>query len=221
MNEEQLFRYLSTQNNPELLELLRSAYYQMNIEQRQDVFGKIILEIPPEPVDGKTLLKQINEFSRASFSGYYYEPFDINSKNYMDVPEETEEWFDKLGDYLKSSMQLTSQGDHLHATACFQKLYALIDKMEDGDEIVFGDEIGSWMIPGDEKQYHVAYFTSLAAISSPEEYTQAAIPLVRRDSWQSLASQAYASAIQVSNDAQRTHLAEAVKRLEIRIESKW
>jgi hypothetical protein len=221
MKKEQLFQYLSSQDISTLLKLLGSAYDQMNIEQRRDVFGKIVLEVPPEPVDGDDLLDQIEDFFRESLSGFYYAPFDINSKNFMDVPEETEEWFEQLGDFLKASMQLTSQSNHLHATICFRKLYSLIDKLECGEEIVFGDEIGSWMIPGDEKQYLAAYLTSLAAVSSPEEFTKDAIPLLQRDSGHSLAGQVYASAKNVANDEQRAHLAAEVKRLKIRTERNW
>lgn len=221
MNKEQLFRFLSTQDFSKLLELLSSAYNQMDTEQRRDVFGKIVQTIPPEPVDGEKLLAEIQEFVLQSLSGYYYEPFDINSKNFMEVPEETEEWFEKMGDFLKASVQLSSQNDHLHATVCFGELYKLIGRMEYGEEIVFGDEIGSWMIPGDEKHHLAAYFTSLSAVSDPEEFIEAAIPLIRRDSGNSLAGQAYASAIQVSNDEQRTLLIEEVKRLKIRVERYW
>jgi hypothetical protein len=218
MNKEHIFHFLSTQDVPKLLDLLSLAYDELDTYQRRVIFGKFLPKIPPAPVHGKALLAEIREFSRKSHSGYYYAPFDINSKNFMNVPEETEEWFEELGGFLKASMQLTSQGEHSDAVMCFRELFALIDKVEDGDEIVFGDEIGSWMIPGDEKAYHTAYFTSLASISTPEEFTEAAIPLVKRDSWQSLAAQAYDSAIRVSTDKQRNLLKAEVKRLKIRVE---
>jgi hypothetical protein len=44
--------------------------------------------------------------------GYYYAPFDINSKNFSDIPEETDAWFDEVSDYLEDSSRLTDQGDH-------------------------------------------------------------------------------------------------------------
>jgi hypothetical protein len=65
-----------------------------------------------------------------------------------DIPKETEEWFEKMGDYFQDSCQLTAQEEYLHAVACFGLLYELINEMESGDEIVFGDEIDSWLIPG-------------------------------------------------------------------------
>ncbi len=180
-----------------------------------------MLEVPPEPVNGDDLVDQIEDFFKESLSGFYYAPFNINSKNFMDVPEETEQWFEHLGDFLKASVQLTSQSNHFHAMVCFGELYSLIDKLESGEEIVFGEEIGSWMIPGDEKSYLAAYLTSLAAVSSPEEFTKVTIPLLQRDSGNSLAGQVYTSAQKVANDEQRAHLAAEVKRLRIRTERNW
>ena len=110
MDKTQLFQFLSTQAGSSLLDLLSTAYDQMNIDQRRWVFGKLVDELPPAPVDGEVLLDEVELFQRESLAGIYYEPFDINSKNWTYVPEETEEWFERLGDLLKASCQLTTGG---------------------------------------------------------------------------------------------------------------
>ena len=92
--------------------------------------------------------------------------------------------------------------------------------MERGEEIVFGDEIGSWMIPGDEKQYIAAYMTSLAATTTPEEFAAAALPLIRRDSYHSFAAQACLSAVRAANEAQKAHLEVEIQRQSIRMAHK-
>ena len=216
MNETNLFDFLETQAASVLLGLLRTAYDQMDRDQRQVVFGQLIKTLPPAPVDGEALLDEVEDFRRESMAGVYYEPFKINSKNWSHIPDETREWFDRLGDLLQASAQLTAQGNHLHAVACFGTLYALIAAMEDGEEIVFGDEIGSWMIPGDEKQLIAAYMTSLAATATPAEFTAAALPLIRSDSWNSFASQVYASAVGAANTEQRAHLEAEIQRQKIK-----
>jgi len=216
MDKAQLFQFLSTQDASFLLNLLSTAYDQMNRDQRRWVFGKLVEKSPPAPVDGEVLLDEVEEFRRQSLAKVYYKPFKINSKNWMHVPEKTEEWFDRLGDLLKATRQLTVRGDHLHAVACFSILYELIGALERGEEIVFGDEIGSWMIPGDEKQYVAAYMTSLAATATPEEFTAAALPLIRRDSWQSFTTQAYPSAIRPANEAQKAYLEAEIQRQNVR-----
>jgi hypothetical protein len=142
----------------------------------------------------------------------------MNSKNYRFIPPETEAWFNRLGELLATSVQLTKQKDYQLATACFGVLFELIDVMESGDEIVFAEELGSWMIPGDEKQYVAAYLRSLAAITSPEGFVAVALPLIRRDSGHSFVSEAYRSAIRVTTKAQREHLAAEIDRLKIKIE---
>jgi len=83
---------------------------------------------------------------------------------------------------------------------------------------VFGDEIGSWMIPVDEQVYMAAYLTSLAATTNPEEFTAAVLPLLRRDSRQNFVAQAYPSAIGVATQEQRTQLDAEIQRQGIRTE---
>jgi hypothetical protein len=56
------------------------------------------------------------------------------------------------------------------AVQCFKLLHELVDKMEDGDEIVFADEYGTWMITGDEKRFVKSFLSSLAAISKGIEF---------------------------------------------------
>jgi hypothetical protein len=216
MDKTRLFEFLSIQDAPFLLGLLNDAYDQMDVDQRRWVFGRLVEELLPAQVDGEILLNRVEDFKRESLAGVYYAPFDINSKNFMHIPEETDEWFERLGDLLKASSQLTAQGGHLHAVTCFGILYELIDAMESGEEIVFADEIGGWMIPGDEKQYVAAYMTSLAATTAPEEFSAAALPLIRRDSWQSFSTQAYPAAIRVVNEAQRAHLEAEIGRQNVR-----
>lgn len=221
MNKNRLFQSLSAENTSTLLELLRNAYDFLSYDDRDIVFGQYVKEMPPAPVDGESLLADIEHFAAMSRGGLYYAPFMINSKNFMHVPEETKEWFAKLGDFLQDSCHLTAQGEYLHAVVCFDRLYALIKDMEYGDEIVFGDEIGSWMIPGDEKQYLTAYITAVAQTATPDEFAAIVVPLARRDSYQSLTGEVYATACRLANAAQKEKLDAEIERLDIRTERRW
>ncbi len=216
MNKDRLFEYLETQKKAQLIELLESAFDVMDTEQRHDVFDEIIRDLPPATVDGEQLLADIEAFFKSSINGRYYEPFNINSKNFSDIPEETDKWFDELGDYLEESSVLTEQGAHEVAVQCFKLLYDLIDKMEDGEDIVFADELGGWMIPGDEKIFIKSYLTSLSAISTPEEYTKKTIPLIERDAIDSFCNKVYSTATKLANEPQKTFLAKEVKKQGIR-----
>ena len=55
MNKKRLFEYLKSKDNSILLELLNLAYDAIDTNQRHDVFGKIMIEIPPSPVNGEKL----------------------------------------------------------------------------------------------------------------------------------------------------------------------
>jgi curved DNA-binding protein CbpA len=220
MDKRQLFEVLKKQNSADLLSLLQAAYDELNASQRRRVFGEFAQRSKPSTVEGQKLLKEIRKFHKESFDGVYYAPFNINSKNWTHIPEETEEWFDRVGALLEASAKLTEQGEHSKAVECFNLLFELIEAMESGDEIVFADEYGSWMISGDEKKCVKAYISSLAATTSPEEFVAATTPLIKRDSHQSFYTKAYTAALSVANKEQRAHLQEEIKRQNIRVPDK-
>lgn len=220
MNKERLFEYIQTQNQSVLMGLLSLAFDTMGTNQRHDVFGEIATEVSPSSVDGNKTLANVEQFYKKSMEGYYYAPFDINSKNFSDIPEETDAWFDEISDYFEDSSELTTQGEHEMAVQCFKLLYELIEKMEDGDEIVFADECGTWMIAGDEKLFITSYLSSLATISTPEEYAKHVIPLVKRDSYESFNNKVYVSAIKVANEDQKIYLKIEVRKQKLRTRSK-
>jgi hypothetical protein len=215
MDKTQLFESLSTEDASTLLDLLHDAYNMMTYDQREAVFGRYAEALPPAPVEGATLLEEVKRFHDESLAGAYYAPFAINSKNYRHIPDETKVWFRRLGDFLAASCRLTAQGEHQYAASCFRILYSLIDAMELGQEIVFADEIGGWMIPGNEQEFIAAYMTSLAATATPDDFTAAALPLIRRDRTQSFATQAYPSAIRAAAEEQRAHLEAEIRRQQI------
>jgi len=217
MEKDRILDALKEQDNAVLIELLETAYNEMNTNQRRAVFGTFAQKMPPPMIDGEELLGDIEVFHKESLAGVYYAPFNVNSKNYMDIPEETDEWFERLGDYLERSRQLSQQGNHRLAIQCFGVLHKLIDSMEDGEEIVFADELGSWMIPIDEKPCLHACIMSLSAISTPEDFTKAAIPMLRRDGYDSLTHKVYPTIKKFANKAQREALDLEIARQNIRI----
>lgn len=216
MNEKRLFNYLKRQPKAALLTLLWRAYDEMSVEQKYNVFGAILREAPALPVNRKDLLKRIKTFHADSLAGEYYAPFDINSKNFMYIPEETKEWFETLGDLLEECARLTEEGDHPSAVKGFDLLYDLVGQMENGEEIVFADEYGSWMITADEKKCIAAYLTSLSVIANPEAYTKTALRLIRRDGLQSFSDKVYESAVRVATEEQRAYLKAEIERRNIR-----
>ncbi|MBM9515206.1 hypothetical protein [Desulfogranum marinum] len=92
--------------------MLQLAFDMMSTIQRHEVFGEAISEVPASSIDSGEVLVAIEKFYEKSVDGYYYAPFDINSKNFSDIPEKTDAWFDEVSNYLEDSSRLTDQGDH-------------------------------------------------------------------------------------------------------------
>jgi len=217
MNEKILLKLLKKQPKIALLDLLESAFHEMKTNQKNAVFGHMMDQVEPSKINPKQILKEVNKFHKDSLGGAYYAPFNINSKNFSHIPEETEEWFEKLNDFLIASAQLSKQEDHCYAIDCFSILYDLIEKMERGDEIIFADEYGTWMIAGDQKVYIKAYIKSLATTKEPEEYAKMAIPLLRRDSYESFSHKVYSITLKSANKEQQKNLKAEIKRQNVRI----
>lgn len=206
MNKKHLLSFLKGQPPRVLLDYLEAAFNQMDNNQRWAVFEKAMKKAEPLAVNAKTLLKEVEKFDRDSRKGAYYESFDMNSKNYSHIPEETEEWFEKLGDLLSDAARLSKQGEHAVAVKCFRILYILAELMESGEEIVFAHEYGMWMLSVDEEPLIATYLASLAAISTPEEYAASVLPLVRRDSYESFMHKTYNAALRAADKEQKARL---------------
>jgi plasmid stabilization system protein ParE len=215
VDAKELFKFLAKQNKPTLLGHLHDAFDAMTAKQRRDAFADCVRPPVKAAVKGGGLRRQIEQFYRDSRAGKYYAPFAINSKNFMDVPEETEEWCDLFARFVASASKLTTQGDHAQAVACFAMLFELLQSVDSGDEIIFAEEAGSWMIPANEKQWLKAYLRSLAATATPEGFAAAALPLLEHDSHNSFAAGVHAAARKVANLQQKAHLQAEVQRRKI------
>lgn len=218
MNKTKLFDYLKKRKSSELIKLLDDCYSCMKTRDISAVFGHIESKLPvnKSPNGGNKLLKSVNKFRDASLNGEYYAPFDINSKNYMDVPEETDMWFEQLGDLLTDSTHLSNHGDHINAVKCFEILYMLMEKIDRGEEIVFADELGMWMLPINEEPCINAYFKSAAAVYDPDKYVKAVLPIIRSDGYSSFKNKAYDKAKRAANKSQKLLLDNEIIRHEIR-----
>ena len=181
MNKDAVFQILGKKKQQQLLAVLEEAWDQMSTPQRWEVFDGFINEarsdIPAIPED---TIKAVKQFQKDSLDGVYYAPFDINSKNFMDIPEETDAWFATLDELFAECAKLTRQKEHRVAVDGFDILYALIDRLGD-DEIVFADELGMWMFPGDMKDHNKAYIQAASAICPLDEFKEKALSVISED----------------------------------------
>lgn len=212
-NEAKLFSLLEKKKKDVLIELLRSAYVEMKSNQRSTVFGDIVYQdiTTKKTINERKILDEVNKFYRQSLAGHYYAPFDINSKNFMDLPEETDEWCNQITLLLEESSQLTRLGKHETAVKCFQMLFELMNRLDHGDEIIFGDEIGTWMIGADNKNAIKSYITSLVQAATTEEFVEHASLLLIRDSCESFSNKVYAKIKDSAGKEQKAELDKVIK----------
>lgn len=168
------------------------------------------------PRVGKALLKKVGQFHTDSLAGRYYAPFPMNSKNWRHIPEETKEWTERATQLLEACCQLSAQGAHSEAVTGFERLYELLEAIDRGAEIIFAEEVGSWMIPMDEPKIIKAYMTSLAAVASAEKFTEVTGRLLRRDRLQSWSLKVFSTARQVATPEQKNYLRQEIEKQKIK-----
>jgi len=163
----------------DLLQVLHDAYQELPASRVVSVFGVYVdllaLESPLTSAKGAApgrLVKAVERFHTDSLAGQYYESFNVNSKNFMDTSEGTDLWISECNHLFDECVQLSAKGYHAEARSAMDLLFELLAEIDTGsDEIVFfADEGGSWQVGLDEEKVMPAYFCSLAATATPEEY---------------------------------------------------
>jgi hypothetical protein len=172
---------------------LRAALRKMSRSDLLVVLGRALDHVPktrlPELVDGfvsfdalvattrkkkVSLLEKVKAFHEASLRGEYYDAFDVNSKNFMDTSEGTEEWIVECERLFKDVLDSSAEGDRGEARQAFELLFALLRRIDEGEDdvVFFADEGGSWRVSVDWPKVLPAWFRCLAATAEPEEYAR-------------------------------------------------
>ncbi len=151
MDEQAVFAFLKKQEKTVLLDYLHAAFQEMDADQRRAVFGEVDRKPVKAPSGGDELREEIDEFRRDSLARSYYAPFNMNSKNFMHIPERTREWCSLFARFVADASTLTARGEHTQAAACFAMLYELLEALDQGEEIIFADFLPS-SYPSEEKK---------------------------------------------------------------------
>jgi len=216
MVKKKIFEHIKKMKKAELIELLETAFDETDRKEREYIFGEINEAIESKSETPKKLYKKIEKFFTDSLDEKYYAPFNMNSKNFMDVPDETDEWFTKLSKFLDKTSNLVQQKEYEIANECFIKLYELIEMMMSGENIVYADELGSWMISADV-DYNKAYITSLSKTENPITFTERVIPILQNDTYNSFSGKIYSKIKRIANKAQFKEVEKEIELKKIRI----
>ena len=185
----------------------------MSPQQRRSIFAEELDQLRLIAFPGESVIAELEKFREDSINGRYYAPFDIDSKNFTYVPNETEEWFDRLGDFFNAATLLVEKGEFSIAVAAFEIICELVDIMESGDEIVFADEYGSWMIPVREDECVAAYLKAISSVENAVGFANEAIELLKRDRQENFTLKVYDAAMKVGHPDQKIAFASKVEKL--------
>lgn len=126
------------------------------------------------------VLARVKAFSDASLRHEYYDSFAVNSKNFMDKSEGTEEWIAECEQLLGDLVDFAEKGDPAEVRQAFEGIFALLTRMDAGEDIVFfADEGGSWQVGVDWPKVLPAWFRCLATTATPEEYARLASQVIK------------------------------------------
>jgi hypothetical protein len=149
----------ASEEDGDMLEKLRDA-----LVERLDLEG-----MPGEP----TLDRLFDVFTQQSWEGRYYSSFEINSDNFRHVPDETEEWFQTMGLFLKAGLEAAEQGDETDFER-LREMLTFLDEALVSDRVVFADELNKAMLPAETpKRLEVRYLDLLPDSYSDEEAIEA------------------------------------------------
>ncbi len=182
------------------ISLLReSIRTELEIEELLSLLDRAIELIPqerlPELIEGffdpdllsvdqlseHPLLEDVLDFHSDSLAGLYYDDFEVNSKNFLNLSRGTINWIAEYKRLLNRCIQESSQGEPDQIRQAFDLLFNLLDKVDEcrDDIIFFADEAGAWQVGVEWDELLPCYFKVLAAVAQPQEYAECAIKIVK------------------------------------------
>ncbi len=137
-------------------------------------------QFQPEGSSGGDLLDALRRFQDASERGDYYEGFEVNSKNSMEMSRGTETWIAECERLFDRCADQASRGGHAEMREAFEILFGLLRRIDEGtdDILFFADEGGSWLVVVAWEKVLPAWFECLAPATGPEEYAEAVVGVI-------------------------------------------
>jgi hypothetical protein len=162
--------------------------------------------------DGDTsagsLRTSVEAFARASLAGKFYEPFEVDSRNFTQRSAGTLSWTAECRRLFERCARDDSSVPPTEIRGAFDTLFCLLDRVDKclDDVVFFADEAGSWQVGVDWQGVLPAWFAVLATTAEPEEFARHVVERVRRHCSHK-ASELLAIAGTAATPAQRAALA--------------
>jgi len=154
----------------------------------------------------RSLLDEVQGFQAAALRGQYYEEFAVNSKNCMDQSRGTDAFMAEIDRLLARCMRDAARSP-AGARAAFEVLFEVIREIDrcEVDIVFFADEAGSWQLAIDWWRVLPAYFETLAATATADEFAREVVRAVG-DLAEADESRLLGDARRIANDEQRRAL---------------
>ena len=142
-----------------------------------------ILTIDSFQVDELTtssLLEDVEDFRDDSLAGLYYEGFNVNSRNFMEMSRATSNWIALFERLLNRCIKQGRAGEYVQTQQAFKILFNLLDEIDTGSDtiIFFADEAGAWQVGVEWEDVLPCYFKALAEVEKPKPFAQAVMHVV-------------------------------------------
>ena len=199
-NESQAENLIAPLDDKELIKLTIESFIHM--QEEEEVTKKGIMLMIEEIIfaDEEVLPSERKFYDMAKkylkFHAYKVHPtvelFEylnvlnlVSASDFANIDEFAEIWIKYMGPDIRVYYNEAFQNlKNLDLEEQIKKIGSDLQKLKDIDdeqklsirtmveEIIFADEYGRWMIPGQESEYLDAFVTSLAAICAPAEYAK-------------------------------------------------
>ncbi len=119
-----------------------------------------------------SLLAAVKAFEEASLRHDYYDPFDVNSKNFTETPEGTSAWIAECGRLFERCIEESGLQSAAAVCEAFEILFGLLRLLNrDPDRVIFfADEGGAWQVDVRWAEVLKAWCGCLSATATPGDY---------------------------------------------------
>lgn len=129
----------------------------------------------PDAESSAGLVDAVRRFHAASLLGEYYEAFSVNSRNCTDKSRGTQSWIAECLRLTELCVAASREQEHADVRGSMELIFDLLRQIDEcrDDIIFFADEGGSWQVGVDWGVVLQAWFRSVSATTSAEEYATA------------------------------------------------
>ncbi len=120
------------------------------------------------------LLSAVEAFHADALRGTFYEDFDVNSRNYLEMSRGTQYFHATFGRLLRRCLEAERVGQEPELARAFGLLFDLMKRIDGDDRIVFyADESGSWQLCVVWPEVFQRWCPCVAATTTSAEYLAA------------------------------------------------